>query len=243
MGARWRSRVRSRSTGAWPIGPTAWQIEQSTCAKLVDFRAGGGAAVLRPEADAAVSLPTISADGRTYAFEIRSGLRFSPPSNEPVTAATFKYSIERSLSPRLGGPARGRLGEVTGVAAYESGRATHISGIRAVGRRLTIRLDEPAPDLVARLALPSFCAVPTNTPADPRAARTVPAAGPYYVASYLPAQAIVLRENPNYSGERPHRTKEIDITLSVADVDLVYVGLRVLLASVATLEEAEAGAQ
>lgn len=29
-----------------------------------------------------------------------------------------------------------------------------------------------------------------------------------------------------------------DITLSVADVDLVYVGLRVLLASVATLEEA-----
>ena len=33
-----------------------------------------------------------------------------------------------------------------------------------------------------------------------------------------------------------------DITLSVADVDLVYVGLRVLLASVATLEQGEAGA-
>lgn len=31
-----------------------------------------------------------------------------------------------------------------------------------------------------------------------------------------------------------------DITLSVADVDLVYVGLRVLLASVATLEPSEA---
>jgi len=29
-----------------------------------------------------------------------------------------------------------------------------------------------------------------------------------------------------------------DITLSVADVDLVYVGLRVLLASVATREDA-----
>ena len=32
-----------------------------------------------------------------------------------------------------------------------------------------------------------------------------------------------------------------DITLSVADVDLVYVGLRVLLASVATLEEGHTG--
>jgi hypothetical protein len=31
-----------------------------------------------------------------------------------------------------------------------------------------------------------------------------------------------------------------DITLSVADVDLVYVGLRVLLSSVATLEEQNA---
>jgi hypothetical protein len=31
-----------------------------------------------------------------------------------------------------------------------------------------------------------------------------------------------------------------DVTLSVADVDLVYVGLRVLLASVGTLEQLEA---
>lgn len=31
-----------------------------------------------------------------------------------------------------------------------------------------------------------------------------------------------------------------DITLAVADVDLVYVGLRVLLASVSTLEQLDA---
>ena len=34
-----------------------------------------------------------------------------------------------------------------------------------------------------------------------------------------------------------------DITLSVADVDLVYVGLRVLLASVATLEQQQLAAE
>jgi gas vesicle structural protein len=33
-----------------------------------------------------------------------------------------------------------------------------------------------------------------------------------------------------------------DITLAVADVDLVYVGLRLLLASVGTLEQLEAAA-
>jgi gas vesicle structural protein len=34
-----------------------------------------------------------------------------------------------------------------------------------------------------------------------------------------------------------------DITLSVADVDLVYVGLRVLLASVGTLEQLDVETQ
>ena len=34
-----------------------------------------------------------------------------------------------------------------------------------------------------------------------------------------------------------------DVTLSVADVDLVYVGLRVLLASVGTLEQLESAPQ
>jgi len=34
-----------------------------------------------------------------------------------------------------------------------------------------------------------------------------------------------------------------DVTLSVADVDLVYVGLRVLLASVGTLEQLESSPQ
>ena len=37
-------------------------------------------------------------DGKTYTFTIRPGFRFSPPSTELVTAQTFKYTIERTLS-------------------------------------------------------------------------------------------------------------------------------------------------
>ena len=50
-------------------------------------------------------MPEVSPDGRTYTFTIRPGYRFSPPSNEPVTAETFRYSIERALSPEARGPA------------------------------------------------------------------------------------------------------------------------------------------
>ena len=47
-------------------------------------------------------MPRVSAGGRTYTFRIRSGFRFSPPSNELVTAATFKRTLERAFSPKIG---------------------------------------------------------------------------------------------------------------------------------------------
>ena len=34
-------------------------------------------------------------------FKIRRGFRFSPPLNEPVTAQTFKHSLERAFNPKM----------------------------------------------------------------------------------------------------------------------------------------------
>ena len=68
---------------------------------LLNYPDESGAGGLRLVPDAARSLPTVSEDGRTYTFTIRPGMRFSPPSNQPVTAQTFKHTIERSLSPYL----------------------------------------------------------------------------------------------------------------------------------------------
>jgi len=44
----------------------------------------------------------------------------------------------------------------------------------------------------------------------PTGVNTVSSAGPYYVASYRPAQGAVLKRNPNYHGSRPHAFDEID---------------------------------
>ena len=49
----------------------------------------------------------------------------------------------------------------------------------------------------------------------------MPSAGPYYVASYMPLQRIVLKRNPSYGGRRPRRLKEIRLTLSVAQAQSV----------------------
>ena len=133
-----------------------------------------------------------------------------------MTAQTFKYAIERSLDPRMKGPAllNGYFADVVGAEAYTAGRAPHIAGIVARGDILTIRLASPVPDLVARLALP--CAVPIGTPIDPKGVRAIPMAGPYYIVSYTPGHGVVLERNPNYAGPRPQRLDRIELTLGTA---------------------------
>jgi YVTN family beta-propeller protein len=114
-----------------------WQVRYATCANLVQYpdRSAPAGSQLFPEV--ARSMPHIAGDGRTYTFTIRPGYRFSPPSNQPVTAATFKYAIERSLDPRMKGPASGFLDDIVGAKAFEARKARHVTGIRANGDTLT----------------------------------------------------------------------------------------------------------
>jgi YVTN family beta-propeller protein len=196
----------------------SWQLLYATCAKLFNYPDRPAPAGSRVVPEVAQSLPTLSADGKTYVFRIRKGFRFSPPSSEPVTAQTFKYAIERSLSPRMKGPAllNSYLAGVVGEEAYRAGRAAHITGIVARGDTLTIRLASQVPDLVARLTMPFFCAVPIGTPIDPKGVRTIPMAGPYFIASYTPGQGVLLKRNPNYAGNRPHRLDRVELTFGPA---------------------------
>jgi YVTN family beta-propeller protein len=181
----------------------SWQILYSTCAKLLNYpdEVGTAGAQLVPEL--AESLPRVSDGGRTYTFRIRRGFRFSPPSGEPVTAQSMKYSIERSMNPRMSGPARGLLSDLVGVSA--------------AGNRLTLRLARPVADFPARISLPFFCAVPSGTPIDPNGVRSMPSAGPYYASSFVPGQEVMLRRNPNYRGPRLRRPDAIRITFGTGE--------------------------
>jgi YVTN family beta-propeller protein len=198
---------------ALAYAPTPYQLEYATCAKLVNYpdRAAPAGSRLVPEV--ARSLPIRSPDGKSYTFRIRPGFRFSPPSNEVVTAQTFKAGIERGL--KLRGALSFRADGILGARAFAAGKATDVAGIVASGDRLTFRLTAPDPVFVSALAEPLFCAVPADTPLAPSGVRTLPSAGPYYVASYTPDQEIVLRRNPNYRGRRPHRLREIDVRIGV----------------------------
>ena len=197
-------------------GGVSRQLIYATCAGLVNYpdKTGPAGSQLKPEV--AQALPARSPDGRTYTFTIRRGFRFSPPSGQPVTAQTFKDSIERTLNPAMHSyfAANRYLADVVGARRYMAGKASHIAGIVARGDNLTIRLTSPAGDFLSQIALPGFCAVPSGTPAKPNLGR-IPSAGPYYVTSYTPEQSVVLARNPNYHGDRPHHFAQIELMLGV----------------------------
>ena len=212
------ARLTVSGDNGFPVDPAfpsgwSWQLLAATCANLVNYPDKAAPAGSRLIPEVAKSLPTGSADGKTYTFSIRKGFLFS--SGEPVTAQTFKNAIERTLSPVMKSDGQTYLRAIIGVGAYESGKASHIRGIVVKGSKLTVHLSAPAPDLLFQLATPYFCAVPLKAPLDPNGVGVIPAAGPYYVTAYSPGASVVLERNPNYAGSRPHQLDRIELTVGV----------------------------
>ena len=194
----------------------SWQHEYATCAKLLNYPDSAGAKGSQLIPEVAAALPKVSADGRTYTFKVRKGFKFSPPSNEEVTAQTFAYAINRDLNPKMQSPAAQFIGDIVGADQVLAGKAKSASGVVVNGDSLTIKLTKKAPDFLSRIAMPFFCAIPLNTPVTSNGVETIAGAGPYYIASWDPKRQLVLKKNPNYGGDRPQNLDQIIYTIGVS---------------------------
>jgi len=191
-----------------------WEVLYSTGLNLVNFpnKAGTAGTQLFPEA--AKAFPTISKDGKTITFTLRSGLKFSDGS--PVTAAAYQRAWERILSPKMYAQ-YGIFDQlntmVVGAQAFTNGKAAHISGISAKGLTLTFHLVKPNPTFVAILGMQWFNAVKPNMAytKNPAGIAKYPSAGPYYIATNQPGRLVVLKKNPYYHGPRFQNPNEIVI--------------------------------
>jgi len=193
-----------------------WDMLFSTAMQLVSFPEKSGAAGSQLYPQAATAFPTVSKDGKTYTFHIRSGLKFSDGS--PVTAASYQRSWERILSPKMGSPLGVNLdlqNTVVGGAAFLAGKSAHISGITAKGQTLTFHLVKPNATFVSILSMQWFTAVKPNMPYSSQGLNVYPAAGPYYIKSRDPGRSTVLARNPYYKGNRPANPDQIVITPNV----------------------------
>ena len=181
-----------------------------TCSKLVNYSDVRGSE-LSP--DAAASLPVVSNNGKTYTFTIKSGIRFDD--GAAVTANSFVAAFNRDANPSMQSPVNSFMGDVVGYNDVVDKKASTVSGVSARGNTLTIQLSEPDGGLLDKLAMPFFCAIePSKTPVNPQGVNTLPGSGPYYIADRTVGKQIVLKTNPYYTGNRPHRSDLIVITVN-----------------------------
>jgi len=205
------------SDPALAYGTLSWEIEYATGAQLLSYadKPAPEGSKLIPEVAAA--LPTVSKDGKTYTFTVKSGYRFN--NGAPVTAASFAAAINRDLNPKMQSPvtafiANSAQPHILGADAVVAGKAATASGVIAKGNKLTIKLSAPDGGLLAKIATPFFMAIPTNLPIDPNGVTTLPSAGPYYIASRQVGRSIVLKRNTFYKGPRPHNVDTFNITVN-----------------------------
>jgi peptide/nickel transport system substrate-binding protein len=200
---------------------TGWELEYATCLKLMNYPDGIGPRTSQLTPEAAAGFPKVSNNGKTYDFTISTGFtRFSDGTK--VTAASFKAAFDRNADPKMQSPAGAFMSDVVGAST------SPVSGVKAQGNHLVVTLTKASPDFLARIAMPFFCAIPANLPHDPNGVLTLPAAGPYYVASRTPNKSILLKTNPYYKGKRPHNAAQINYTVGNS-LDATY--LRVLQGS------------
>jgi peptide/nickel transport system substrate-binding protein len=188
-----------------------WQVLFATNRPLLNYPDKPGAEGARLVPDGAAALPTVSKDGKTYTFTVRSGIKFSD--GTPITAAAYKRAIERAADPNQGSPAIAFLHTVVGADARNEKKANSVSGVTASGQKLTVKLTQADPTFLAEIAMPFFTAVKPNMPINPKGENVYPTGGPYKIASRDIGRQVVLERNPQYKGDRPANADRIVISV------------------------------
>ena len=144
----------------------------------------------------AAAMPKISDGGRTYAFTLRKGLRYS--NGKPVEASDFAGSIERLFE--LNSPGSPFYADIVGAEAFAKTKQGGIAGIETDDKsgRIVIHLVKPRGTFLNELALPFAAPVPAGTPAEDLTAHPPPATGPYVIASARPGRGWDYRRNPQW---------------------------------------------
>src|SRR5262245_38290291 len=83
-------------------GTLSWQVLDSVCEKLVYYPEKPEPIGSKLAPDAAVGFPSVSKDGKTYVFTIKSGVKSN--TGETLTAANFAAAINRDLNSKMQSP-------------------------------------------------------------------------------------------------------------------------------------------
>jgi ABC-type transport system substrate-binding protein/DNA-binding SARP family transcriptional activator len=171
-----------------------WQVLSVTNDGLVGYRRVGGLAGDTLVPDLATQLPAPTGGGRTYTFQLRSGIRYS--TGALVKPEDIRRAIERTF--KLANPAvEGWYAGIVGADACRH-RAKGCELRRGIvaddaANTVTFHLNAPDPEFIYKLAFPFADAVPAGTPGRDIGRTPLPATGPYVTRSFSPGHWSLVR--------------------------------------------------
>ncbi|HET9326159.1 MAG TPA: ABC transporter substrate-binding protein [Candidatus Eisenbacteria bacterium] len=168
----------------------------------------------------AETLPDLREGGTLYAFKVRAAARFGSPLHRHITAADFKYAIERLF--RVNSPGIDFYTSIVGADRVRDGRDTALAGVIARGDSLYIRLTRPDPIFLSVLSLSFTCPLPREIVErwpNEFSQHTV-SSGPFEIAEYVPRRRVLLVRNHDYAGT-PAWLDTFELRLSVSPTNAV----------------------
>jgi peptide/nickel transport system substrate-binding protein len=196
-----------------------------------NHKAGATGNELHP--DLATALPTISSDGLTYTFKLKSGIKFAPPVNRAITSKDIEYAFERiNTAPLVAQYGFYYAGIIKGMDGKAKSPAP-ISGIETPDdSTIVFHLEQPTGDFLYRLSMAATAPVPQEVAKCFTKAgdygRFVISSGPYMlkgsdqlkttscsamkpISGFDPSKQITMVRNPNYAQNTDDlRTNNVD---------------------------------
>ncbi|HYT50703.1 MAG TPA: ABC transporter substrate-binding protein [Gaiellaceae bacterium] len=176
-----------------------WQLLVITHDGLVGFKRAAGTEGTKLVPDLATSIPKPTDGGKTYAFTLRKGIKFS--NGKELKASDVKYTFERLFkigsSPNAGTWYNVIVG---GDACVKSPKTCNLNqGVVVDDAKgtVTFHLTKGDPEFLDKLAVPFAFILPTGTP-NKEVQIPPPGTGPYKFVEYNPNKEIKLVRNTNF---------------------------------------------
>ncbi len=218
---------------------SAIDMYQALTRTLINYKHVAGPAGNKLYPDLASAMPTVSSDGLTYTFKLKSGIKFGPPVNRAITSKDIEYAFERiNTKPLIAQYGFYFYGIVKGMDG-KAPKPAPISGIETPDDSTIIfHLTQPVGDFLYRVSMPATAPIPQEVAKCFTKAgdygRYVISSGPYMlkgsealkttscsamkpIAGFDPSKQITMVRNPNYDQATDNlRTNNVDgISISI----------------------------
>lgn len=183
---------------------TNWPTIKMVFDGLLDYDSG---TTIQPRV--AESLPTVSADGLTYTFKLRKGVKFH--NGRELVADDVAYTMTRVLDPKTASPGAGFFLGIKGAQEFIDGTATSVEGIKVIDP-YTVEFTLSSPDVtfLNKMALNFAFIVPKEEveKSGENFGHQPVGTGPFVLKEWVVGQRLVFERNADYFFEgRPYLDK------------------------------------